>query len=76
MMSTVWAMQAFQTSWRSHNRGSLRTLEEISSNNQQIPLASQRCSAANALGGNDLQRKIQVSAKPVGGNSSPELEPS
>ena len=41
-------------------------LEEMSSNNQQIPLASQRCSAANDLGSNDLQRKIQGSTKPVG----------
>lgn len=63
-------MQAFQTSWHSHNWGSLRTLEEISSNNQQIPLAPQGCNAANDLGGNDIQRKVQVSTKPFGGNSA------
>ena len=67
MMSMVLAMQAFQTSWHSHKGGSLRTLEEISSNNQQIPLAPQRCSAANDLGDNDIQRKVQVSTKPAGG---------
>lgn len=62
-------MLAFQTSWHLHNQGSPRTPEEISSDNQQIPLVSQRCSAASDLGDNDLQRKIQVSTKPAERNS-------
>lgn len=64
-----WAMRV---SWPPGYSGPQGTREEISSNNQKIFLASQRCRVTNDLGANDLQGSIQAGTKAAAETPPPE----